>query len=65
MKAIRAFPSYQSEMVGAGVGKRVEKTIDLLTSYGNVNMTNESQEALEADYAAFHEIVGRGIFKVA
>ena len=45
--------------------ERMQKTIDLLTSYGNVNMTNESQEALEADYAAFHEIVGRGIFKVA
>ena len=36
-----------------------------LTSYGNVNLVNESLAELEADYAAFHEIVGRGIFKVA
>jgi len=64
MKAIRSLDSYQSEMVGTAVGKRVEKTIDLLTSYGNVNLVNESLEQLEADYATFHEIVGRGIFKV-
>ena len=36
-----------------------------LTSYGNVNLVNESLAELEADYTAFHEIVGRGIFKVA
>jgi len=64
MKAIRGLQSYQSEMVGAAVGKRVEKTIDLLTSCGNVNLVNESLEQLEADYATFHQIVGRGIFKV-
>ena len=64
LKAIRALKSYQSEMVGAGVGKRIEKTIDLLTSYGNVNLVNESLQDLEADYNTFHEIVGRGIFKI-
>ena len=63
--AIRALPSHhQSKMVGTAVGRRVEKTVDLLTSYGNVNLVNESLEQLEADYDTFHEIVGRGIFHV-
>ena len=65
MKAIRALRSYQSEMVGAAVGKRVDKTIDLLTSCGNVNLVNVNLDDLEADYETFHEIVERGIFKVA
>ena len=64
MESIRALKSYQSEMVGTAVGKRVEKTIDLLTSYGNVNLVNESLDDLERDYKTFHDIVGRGIFKV-
>jgi len=64
LKAIRSLKSYRSEMVGAAVGKRIEKTIDLLTSYGNVNLVNESLVELEKDYTTFHEIVGRGIFKV-
>ena len=64
MKAIRGLKSYQSEIVSASPGKRIEKTIDLLTSCGNVNLVNESLEQLEADYATFHEIVGKGIFTV-
>ena len=51
-------------MIGIHVGSRVEKTIDLLTSCGNVNLVNSSLAELEADYARFHEIVGKGIFKV-
>ena len=35
-----------------------------LTSCGNVNLVNESLDDLEADYAAFHKIVERGIFKL-
>ena len=53
MKAIRALSSYQSEMVGAAVGKRVEKTVDLLTSYGNVNLCNASLEQLNAFFGTF------------
>lgn len=64
MAEIRGLSSYQSEMLSASVGTRIEKTIDLLTSYGNVNLVNESLEQLEADYASLHEIVARGIFKV-
>lgn len=64
LKAIRSLASYQSEMIGIHVGSRVEKTIDLLTSCGNVNLANASLSELEADYTRFHEIVGRGIFKV-
>ena len=30
MKAIRSLKSFQSEMVGAAVGKRIEKTVDLV-----------------------------------
>jgi len=64
LKEIRSLGSYQSEMIGIHVGSRVEKTVDLLTSCGNVNLVNASETALEADYARFHEIVGKGIFKV-
>lgn len=65
LKAIRSLASYQSEMIGVKVGSKIEKTIDLLTSCGNVNLVNASLDDLEADYKRFHEIVERGIFKVA
>jgi hypothetical protein len=65
LKAIRALPSYTSEMIGVDVGAKIEKTVDLLTSYGQVNLINSSHDALEADYQRFHEIVECGIFKVA
>ena len=64
LQAIRSLKSYQSEMVGVKPGKRIEKTVDLLTSCGNVNLVNDSLEQLEADYAAFHKIVEDGIFVV-
>lgn len=93
LKAIRSLKSYQSEMIAAASGKRIEKTIDLvrcsaalraplvlsprsltqpscrfprvqLTSYGNVNLVNESLVDLERDYAFFHDIVEKGIFRV-
>ena len=51
-------------MLAISVGKRIEKTVDLLTSYGNVNLVHESLAQLEADYTAFHEIIDRGIFTV-
>ena len=65
LKAIRALPSYQSEMLGTSVGKRIEKTIDLLTSYGNINLVNAKLPQLERDYKALHDILDRGIFTVA
>lgn len=64
MHTIRALPSYASEMMAAAVGKRIEKTVDLLTSYGNINLVHASLEQLEKDYAIVNDIVSRGIFKV-
>lgn len=64
LQAIRGLKSYQSEMIGVKPGKRIEKTIDLLTSCGNVNLVNSSLSELESDYATFHEIVEKGIFVV-
>ena len=62
LRAIRALPSYQSEMIAAVPGKQIEKTIDLLTSYGNVNLVNSDAAQLEADYESLHRIVDAGIF---
>ena len=64
MKAIRALPSYQSEMLGVAVGKRIELTIDAVTACGNVNLVNEDLAQLQADYDEFHRIIGQGIFYV-
>ena len=55
---------WQSEMIHVKVGDPLEKTIDLLTSCGNINFVNESLQQLEADYAHFHEICQQGIFRV-
>ena len=52
MKAIRALPSYQSEMLGVAVGKRIELTIDAVTACGNVNLVNEDLAQLQADMFA-------------
>lgn len=38
--------------------------MDLLTSYGNVNLVHESLTQLEADYTTFNEILDRGLFTV-
>jgi biotin carboxylase len=64
IRSIRALKSYQSEMVGCAVGKRIQRTVDLLTSCGNVNLVNSSLAQLEADYKEFHTIIDRGIFEV-
>ena len=63
MEAIRGMRSYRSEMLCASVGKRVEKTVDLLTSYGNINLVNADKYTLNADYAKLHEVVGKGLFE--
>jgi len=64
LKAIRALKSFQSEMIAVAPGKRIDLTIDAVTACGNVNLVNQDLAQLEADYEAFHEIVGRGIFTV-
>jgi len=64
LKAIRALPSYQSEMIAVAPGKRIDLTIDAVTACGNVNLVNEDLKQLDKDYEQFHEIVGRGIFTV-
>jgi len=64
MRAIRALSSYRSEIIHTQVGETIEKTIDLLTSCGNINLVNESAPQLEEDYRRFHEICERGIFTV-
>jgi len=68
LRRIRALPSYAGEFIDVKVGARIEKTIDLLTSCGNINLINESRAQLDKDYEEFHRIVkagGEGIFKVA
>ena len=65
MEEIRGLPSYQSEMLAATVGSRVEKTVDLLTAYGSFNLVHASLAQLESDYARVHELLGEGIFQVA
>ena len=67
LKKIRSLSSYTNEFLDVTEGKRIEKTIDLLTSCGNFNLINESKLQLDADYAEFHRIVhngGHGIFRV-
>jgi len=51
-------------MIAVAPGKRIDLTIDAVTACGNVNLVNQDLAQLEADYEAFHEIVGRGIFTV-
>ena len=64
LAAIRSLPSYRSEMLHVKVGDVIEKTVDLLTSCGNINLVHESLQQLEEDYRRFHEICERGIFVV-
>lgn len=64
LRAIRALSSFAGEFIDVAPGKRIEKTIDLLTSCGNINLINSSKAQLDADYAEFHSIVGKGIFSV-
>ena len=64
LRQIRELSSYTNEFIDVAPGKQIEKTIDLLTSCGNINLINSSKEKLDADYAEFHRIVAKGIFFV-
>ena len=64
LSALRSLPSYQSEMFGVTVGQPIEKTVDLITSCGNINLVHMDPEQLDADYRKLHEICEKGIFLV-
>ena len=64
LSALRSLPSYQSEMFGVTVGQPIEKTVDLITSCGNINLVHMDSEQLDADYRKLHEICEKGIFLV-
>jgi hypothetical protein len=51
MKAIRSLDSYQSEMVGTAVGKRVEKTIDLVRAHVGLALRAFCSRAVAAQLA--------------
>ena len=38
LAAIRSLPSYQSEWLACQVGAKIERTVDLVTSCGQVNL---------------------------
>jgi len=65
LTAIRSLASFQSEMIHVKVGDRIEKTVDLLTSCGNINLVHSSRRQLNEDYSRLHEICQNGIFKVS
>ena len=64
LRRIRGLRSYVDEFIEVQAGQRIEKTIDLLTSCGNINLVNESKDQLDADYEEFHRVCSRGIFRV-
>jgi len=62
---LRALPSYLCEQLALpAVGEPIARTIDVFTTYGNINYTNADKAALDADYAAAQAILDLGLFEV-
>ena len=64
--AIRGVASYVGECLPASlaVGQRIDKTIDIVTLVGQVNLVHADAAQLEADLATVQAIIDRGLFEV-
>ena len=64
---IRAVESYVGENLPSSAlvaGKTIEKTVDVITLYGQINLVHSSAEQLEADMNRVREIIDAGLFEI-
>lgn len=63
IKAVSALPSYSDVRLKVSTNQRVLRTVDLITTLGNVYLTHPSEQQIEADYREVNRLSKRWLCK--